>query len=148
MGGAIDVPDNVTQYAEFNFWSDAEAACEVLKPGLEMTLAGLDVCSLVFVTRRDYAEGVGLVGQVVRNWFSAHPQQTHLELCDPLAIAALIDNGLFKIERTPLSVDSTDGPERGRAFRMLNSSKVDVAIGVDAPEVKALIIERSERNSW
>ncbi|MDQ7863706.1 nucleoside hydrolase [Peribacillus frigoritolerans] len=43
MGGAVNVPGNVTPYAEANIISDPEAAHQVLTSGLPITLVGLDV---------------------------------------------------------------------------------------------------------
>ena len=43
MGGAIDVPGNVTPLAEFNVWSDPEATALVLRAGVPVTLIGSDV---------------------------------------------------------------------------------------------------------
>ncbi|WP_394614035.1 nucleoside hydrolase [Lentzea sp. JNUCC 0626] len=44
MGGALNVPGNITSYAEANFWHDPEAADLVLAAGFEdLTIVGLDV---------------------------------------------------------------------------------------------------------
>ncbi|WP_223165555.1 nucleoside hydrolase [Lentzea indica] len=44
MGGALNVPGNITSYAEANFWHDPEAADLVLQAGFEdLTIVGLDV---------------------------------------------------------------------------------------------------------
>lgn len=44
MGGALNVPGNITSYAEANFWHDPEAADLVLGAGFEqLTIVGLDV---------------------------------------------------------------------------------------------------------
>ena len=51
MGGAVDVPGNVTPYAEFNTFSDPEAADIVFRSGLNVQLIGLDVCNPVFLER-------------------------------------------------------------------------------------------------
>ena len=43
MGGAVEVPGNVTPHAEFNIYDDPEAANEVLASGVPARLIGLDV---------------------------------------------------------------------------------------------------------
>src|SRR3954454_15169192 len=50
MGGAFEVPGNVTPTAEFNFFMDPEAAEIVLGAGLRPMLVGLDVCHQVRVS--------------------------------------------------------------------------------------------------
>jgi purine nucleosidase len=42
MGGAVDVPGNVTADAEFNAYVDPEAAGEVFEAGLRVDLVPLD----------------------------------------------------------------------------------------------------------
>lgn len=43
MGGAVNVPGNVTPYGEANIVADPEAADYVFSSGLSVTLVGLDV---------------------------------------------------------------------------------------------------------
>ena len=55
MGGAFEVPGNITPTAEFNFFMDPEAAQIVLESGLRSMLVGLDVCHQTHLTRRQLA---------------------------------------------------------------------------------------------
>lgn len=43
MGGALDVRGNVTPFAEANFWSDPDAADQVLRSRISVTVVPLDV---------------------------------------------------------------------------------------------------------
>ena len=53
MGGCIDVPGNINNYAEANIHGDAKAADIVMGAGFCMTLVGLDVTMKTFITDRD-----------------------------------------------------------------------------------------------
>lgn len=63
MGGALNVPGNITSYAEANFWHDPEAADLVLQAHFEdLTIVGLDV------TMASHAPG---------EWLDALPQDNY-----------------------------------------------------------------------
>src|SRR5204863_8795872 len=55
MGGAVDVPGNVTPTAEFNVWVDPEAAGEVFECGREIDVVALDATRQVVLTRAELA---------------------------------------------------------------------------------------------
>ena len=55
MGGAFEVPGNITPAAEFNFFMDPEAAQIVLESGVRPVLVGLDVCHQTHLTSRQIA---------------------------------------------------------------------------------------------
>ena len=52
MGGAVNTPGNVKPNAEFNFYSDPEAADVVLSSGVPLTLVDLAVCRQVGIDRQ------------------------------------------------------------------------------------------------
>ena len=49
MGGAVQVPGNITPTAEFNFYADPHAARQVLASEAEMVLVGLDVTEQIWL---------------------------------------------------------------------------------------------------
>lgn len=126
MGGAVFVEGNVTPYAEFNFYSDPDAANYVLNSEVAVTLISLDVTHKINVTEEDIepfkryktrlADFVtGIIGYSINfhkkyrgaptSWGGAH-------LHDPLAVAIAVAPQIGQYERLSLSVDC--GDKRGR----------------------------------
>ncbi|MBU1385278.1 MAG: nucleoside hydrolase [Alphaproteobacteria bacterium] len=60
MGGARSEGGNITASAEFNVWADPEAADEVMRSGLPVTLFGLDATHQVRATEARIAAVAGL----------------------------------------------------------------------------------------
>ena len=50
MGGAVNVPGNVSPYASANLYEDPEAAAMVYRSGVPIVQVGLDVCNQVTVS--------------------------------------------------------------------------------------------------
>ena len=141
MGGAVDVPGNVTPHAEFNTYSDPEAAEVVFQSGMNVSLIGLDVCNPVFLKRNQASSITGVKGRVVRGWFDFHPEFDTMSLCDPLAIVAAFRPDLFTFEQGPIGV-VTEGDQRGRTFRATAGRPISFATGVDAKESLEVIRSR------
>ena len=141
MGGAVDVPGNVTPFAEFNTYSDPEAAEVVFQADVDVRLIGLDVCNPVFLERGHAGQITGVKGRVARGWFDFHPELDTMSLCDPLAIVAAFRPDLLIYERGPIGV-ATDGEERGRTFRGASGSPISFATGVDAEAAYEVIRSR------
>ena len=97
MGGEPDGHGNVTPVAEFNFWSDPEAAQMVFQGGIPIRMVGLNVTRRMVITRAavDLLAGHDMPplrwwGDMLRFYEEFHRTQTGLEGCiinDPLAIA-------------------------------------------------------------
>lgn len=123
MGGSI-ANGNVSPAAEFNIYSDPEAAYIVLDSGLKCIMIGLDVTRKVLVEKQvvesiktyenkasklfvDLMEVYNQNQQKVFG-FSAGP------LHDPMTIAYLIQPELFKIAHVYANIDISHGPSYGR----------------------------------
>ncbi len=53
MGGVMNGPGNVSQYAEANIFGDARAADMVVRAGFHAIMVGLDVTQKTFITEKD-----------------------------------------------------------------------------------------------
>ncbi|MXX67170.1 MAG: nucleoside hydrolase [Chloroflexi bacterium] len=145
MGGALQVPGNVTAHAEFNIYNDPQAAASVFSSDVPVALVGLDVTTAVSIDRSaDHWRGGrsrtgAQAGRILDTWFDTHPAFDRSDLHDPLTVAAAIDPGICEWRSGRLAVDSGDGPERGRTV-LENGDGLDrAAVGVDAVRALAVI---------
>jgi inosine-uridine nucleoside N-ribohydrolase len=142
MGGALDVPGNVTDYAEFNVWSDPEATALVFNSGVPVAMVGSDVCNQV----RIYADKTPVpaspvIRQLTEAQYAARPGR-RITLYDPLTVMAVARPGIVELERLNIAVDVSDGPERGRTRRDPAGARIDVAMSVDVDVAIGLFTER------
>jgi len=137
MGGAVSTPGNVTPYAEFNFYSDPEAAGMVLSSGVPVTLVDLAVCRRVGIDRQG-AEGLEtntllgrLAAQLLANWFRRDSQRQQFEFYDPLALAVALEPSLASTYQASIKVEVTDPDRRGESLVTGLGGQVEVAQQVD-----------------
>ena len=157
MGGAAQVPGNVTETAEFNTHCDPEAAHIVMNCGARVTMIGLDV------TRRVVLPSCLLVGggpfrgalrALVRPYVQFSNSSRGVDgvtLHDPLAVAAAIEPNLIRCVRRRVEVECGNVPTRGMtvvdiqaepsAPRSLANS-VEVALEVDDRRFIRFFLER------
>ena len=134
MGGAVDVPGNVTPDAEFNIHVDPEAAAAVISAGLALDLVPLDA------TRQTVLEQAGLhaaleaapprLAERVRGFtapsFGADGTRG-LTLHDPLAVGVAADPSLTTWEAVRLEVGG-----EGQTRRAAGTPNARMARTVDA----------------
>ena len=151
MGGAVEVPGNITPHAEFNIYEDPWSANVVFTSGVPVTLVGLDVTHRTFMHRRDgpsWFEGTtrsaDLANRILADRFRERADAQEFFLHDPLAVAASIEPDILTYRRAQVSV-VTDESERGRTVANYGDGPVKVATGVDvgrAVEVVRTLISK------
>jgi inosine-uridine nucleoside N-ribohydrolase len=151
MGGAVDVPGNVTPTAEFNMHVDPEAADRVVTAGLPLELIPLDVTQRVILERpaldaaleRAPHRLADFVSAVTRFAFRVeaadHPGLT---LHDPLAVGVALAPSFVTFERVRLEIGA-DGETRRRP----GPPNCRVALAVEAERFVPWFLERLCRAS-
>jgi pyrimidine-specific ribonucleoside hydrolase len=160
MGGALS-GGNVTAAAEFNIWSDPEAARRVLvEESVPVTLVPMDVtmrCAVDSAWLDQLAasgsRGSTLVG--LAETYRSHYRKTlgydGIVIHDAVAVAEAVSPGLLQMTAMPVEVDCSQGPARGMTIgdRRLghvretgSSREVDVALSADLDEVRGFLLSR------
>ena len=148
MGGAIKVRGNVTSEAEFNIFTDPEAAKLVFHSGMPITLVGLDVTMNTVLTPENLAviEDADtsislLIGQIIRHYMKFYKEIRGIDGCamhDPLAVGVAIDKTLVKTEKAYVSVETKGELTLGKTVADLGSvdrrhpANMEVCLDVDS----------------
>jgi purine nucleosidase len=147
MGGALQVPGNVSRYAEFNIFNDPPAAAAVFASGAAVSLVGLDVTTAVSVSRSsgpwsgNGSQAALQAGRILDSWFATHPDFDRYDLHDPLTVVAAIDPTICTWRRGNIAVDIGEGPERGRTTIADGDGPGRAASGVDADRALSQVLD-------
>jgi pyrimidine-specific ribonucleoside hydrolase len=147
MGGAVDVPGNVTPDAEFNAHVDPEAMARVLDAGVRLDLVPLDATRQAVLERATLesalARAPGPEADRIRRFtdYALRMDEKHgrrgMDLHDPLAVGAALDPTLIEWEAIRLAI----GPD-GQTRRAAGEPNARFARVVDAPRFLRLLQER------
>jgi purine nucleosidase len=147
MGGAVDVPGNVTPGAEFNIHVDPEAAERVLAAGLTLDLVPLDATRQAVVSRVALERALlhrpgpraARIAAFTRRGFQVDEARgtAGMVLHDPLAVAAALDPTLVGWEAVRVEI----GPD-GETRRAAGVANCRFARTVDVPRFLGLFLDR------
>src|SRR6266480_269455 len=147
MGGAVDVPGNVTPTAEFNMYVDPEAAHRVLAAGLSLDLVPLDATRQAVLPRAGLKKALSRAAGPLAARITAFSDRAFridhaggaqgMVLHDPLAVALAIDPTLAQWEAVRLEI----GPE-GETRRARGDPNCRVAKAIDTTRFLRMFLDR------
>jgi len=143
MGGAIDLPGNVSPFAEFNVWVDPEAARIVFECPVPKVIVPLDVTTRVDVTTAEIGSAVAdsrpfgrYVLECLSGWAEVMERRGGsgaFNPHDPIALFYILKPELFTTEVADILVDE----RTGRTSRRENPrSPTTICTGIDARAFK------------
>ena len=153
MGGAI-AEGNVTPAAEFNIWSDPEAAARVFGSGIAVTMIGLDVTHKALFTHAHSGRLAGrtgeLVTQLVHFYDRFHREVYNFDgspIHDAVAVAYVVDPNLVGTLERNVEIDLESELCRGRTVvdlrrRTDREPNAHVGVEIDAEGFLELLIQR------
>jgi purine nucleosidase len=153
MGGAVRVGGNVEQpghdgSAEWNLFNQPEAAAEVVRSGIPITLIPLDATNKVPLTRafidRIAAQHSVASQLAAQAWRLAAAQVSTYYFWDTLTAAALVEPDVVRTERLRIRVITT-GASQGRTVEDPGGSPVDVALDASREKVETLFLDHLGR---
>jgi len=155
MGGSLG-EGNTTASAEFNIWTDPEAAAVVFESGIPIRMAGLDITHQALVLPPDIErlEGLGTrAGQVfadLMRFFAIHHRDRYgwdgPPIHDAVAVAWLVAPGIIRSESLRVDVETSGTLTRGRTVADREGlagrpPNAQVGLGIDRARLIDLVVD-------
>ncbi len=161
MGGAVNVPGNVSisadinnDKAEWNIFVDPRAAQLVLDSGAPITLIPLDATNQVPAT-------INYLNRLNKNRETPSAEFVYRVLAtreddlragyyyfwDPLAAVAFTNPEVGSYKQMPLMVTEMEGPDRGATLESEDGALVNVAVDADRSQFEDLFLSTLNRRS-
>tara|TARA_B100000214_G_C23953636_1_gene621662 strand:+ start:870 stop:1781 length:912 start_codon:yes stop_codon:yes gene_type:complete len=138
MGGIGEGRGNITEYAEFNFWVDPDAADIVLNSGSEVKVIAWDVTQIYgYLDRNNFDDLEKINTSLSRfaidiqqrglEYYKVKYNQYKVDLADPLAMAVMIDESETVYKNCKVKI-IMKGEKRGRdTYEFIDSGKIKLA---------------------
>ncbi len=154
MGGAINVGGNQSSVAEFNIFTDPEAADVVFRFPVKKTLIPLDACNNIVMSLEDFEclKGSELYTPIVR-MLKPYIRNIHSHLgikdalmYDPLAVYSVIKPSAIKTENMYLAVETDSNMTSGMVVKRGgcyadNFTKIRVVTAISEKSFKSYFIK-------
>ena len=151
MGGGIG-RGNVTEFAEFNYWADPEAAKLVFDFSIPITMVGLNATDKSFFSiqefeaMRDEGRELGrLLYEMQKVYTSCYKSWYGIEGCrihDLLAMMAAIDRDILVGQQAGIDLSLEDGSQGMTSIRTAGRQNVFVAMDADVEAYKTLFYRK------
>ena len=157
MGGAVDVPGNITpsgfthlenHFAEWNIYCDPYAASVVFASGAPITLVPLDVTNTAPITPEFYERSRELQGTPAARF--VHRVLSRLKpliergdyyFWDPLTAVLITHDHIGTYRDMALKVVVEEGPESGRTLAAEDGHRIRVCTSVDVPRFEEIFLQ-------